>query len=94
MNKMYSTCSQCTGTGIERIILHVDGEGVSTEETCRRCGGTGSLVHAWIDPVFMDFIVAVSDNVNALVEKVDDLTDKVDDCLDKLNDINEKIDEL
>ena len=79
MEKIYSECPACSGTGTEQVSSVVEGETVSNPLTCRMCGGNG-----------LNSTLSLN---SELISFLEDLADKVNDVMDKCNDIFEKVNE-
>ena len=73
MEKIYTPCSPCGGTGIEVTSTIIDGEVVEGESiTCRTCLGAGRLSQLSLDEDLITLLSDMNDKINDIFEKVNE----------------------
>ncbi len=73
MEKIYSSCSQCGGSGEQSITTFVGEVETIDMITCLTCNGAGRLSNTSLDTDLIDLIKDIHDIVTDIKEKVDEL---------------------
>jgi t-SNARE complex subunit (syntaxin) len=79
VKKIFTSCPQCSGTGIERISALSEGETVFEEITCRRCNGSGKVSNQSLSDDLIDLFNDISNKIDDIKEKVDEIKTAVDE---------------
>lgn len=71
MKEIFTSCSQCSGTGSENVSSIIDGETTSEEIACRTCGGEKIVSNLFLS--------------SDLIGMLNDMKNKIDDIFEKVN---------
>lgn len=72
MEKIYTSCSPCGGSGQETVSTIVDNIPVEELITCRTCKGEGKISNSSLDNDLIDLLRDMSDKIQDIFEKVNE----------------------
>ena len=73
MERIWTPCSQCGGSGEKRITTLVGEEEVVSLITCPPCAGSGRLSNTSLDSDLIDLLNDMNNRINDIFEKVNEV---------------------